>query len=161
LVFPIPPGAHWNDPMPRILPSEQNAKLDARNSKQIHHPKFKMQNKPAVTTLGRLCFHSSVQGHSAKPKRQSKPRVKNDPRHVAAARDLRDRFLEQLNRELLLPPTHGKYDVRRALSASVPPTESPPALPAPVAARSYCSRTGSGAKTVAIDPFSEYIRQRC
>jgi len=30
-----------------------------------------------------------------KPKREKKPKVKNDPKHIAAARELRDRWLEQ------------------------------------------------------------------
>lgn len=49
------------------------------------------------------------------------PRQKNDPQHVAAARELRDRFLVKANSDpgFLLP--QGKYDVSRQLDAA--PTE--------------------------------------
>ena len=60
-----------------------------------------------------------------KPKRPKKERHKNDPKYVAAARELRDKFLEQVNSGQLLPPAppgaHGKYDVSRQLEAA--PTE--------------------------------------
>jgi len=48
-----------------------------------------------------------------------KVRYKNDPQYVAAARELRDRSIEQINAGLLLPPSAcGKYDVSRALEAA-------------------------------------------
>ena len=47
--------------------------------------------------------------------KQPKPRLKNDPKLVAKARELRDRYLEQFNSGLLLPG--GKYAVGRALPA--------------------------------------------
>lgn len=51
--------------------------------------------------------------------RAEKPRPKNDPKLIAAARELRDRYLEQMNERLLLPPAaSGKYDVSRALEAA-------------------------------------------
>jgi len=57
-----------------------------------------------------------------KPKKVRPPRFKNDPQYVAAARELRDRYIEQINSGgapgsgLLLPPSAcGKYDVSRAL----------------------------------------------
>ena len=51
-----------------------------------------------------------------KPKREKKPRVKNDPKLVSAARELRDRYLEQFNSGLsqgALPA--GKYAVGRMI----------------------------------------------
>ncbi len=50
----------------------------------------------------------------AKPKREPKKKAKNDPKFVAAARELRDRYLEQMNTSPLL--SQGKYDVSRTLS---------------------------------------------
>ena len=52
-----------------------------------------------------------------KPKRPPRPRAKNDPKDIAFARELRDRYLEQINSERLLPAAHGKYDVSRQLEA--------------------------------------------
>jgi hypothetical protein len=51
-----------------------------------------------------------------KPKRERKPKVKNDPKHVAAARELRDRYLERFNGGLMLSQT-GKYAVGRVLQS--------------------------------------------
>ena len=51
---------------------------------------------------------------SASPRR---PTPKHDPKHIALARELRDRFLDQVNGDpsLLLPSA--KYEVARALPA--------------------------------------------
>jgi hypothetical protein len=61
-----------------------------------------------------------------KPARAPRKKVKHDPRLVAAARELRDRWLEQVNATPLL--SHGKYDITRALSANTTPIA---ALPTP------------------------------
>jgi hypothetical protein len=49
--------------------------------------------------------------------KQPRPGIKNDPKYVAAARELRDRFLEQVNHpdagRDLLPSGAGKYEVGR------------------------------------------------
>jgi len=54
----------------------------------------------------------------AKPKRPRAPRAKNDPKLLAAARELRDRYLEQFNSGLVLP--QGNYDVSRRLAEAEP-----------------------------------------
>ena len=51
-----------------------------------------------------------------KPKREPKPRRKNAPKLVAAARELRDRWLEQVNADESLILPRGKYDVTKALT---------------------------------------------
>jgi hypothetical protein len=58
-----------------------------------------------------------------KPKRTLKPRQKSDPKHIAAARELRDRYLEQINRGAFVPQIQGRYDVSRQL-APTPTTVS-------------------------------------
>ena len=52
--------------------------------------------------------------------RRSRTRQKHDPKHVAAARELRDRFLEQVDRGLLLPGggCEAKYDASRQLEVA-------------------------------------------
>lgn len=45
--------------------------------------------------------------------------MKNDPRHVAAARELRDRWLEQVNAGSYAVEAQGKYDVGRIIGAGV------------------------------------------
>jgi hypothetical protein len=60
-----------------------------------------------------------------------KPRPKNDPKYVAAARELRDRYLEQINTDRMLPPAaHGKYDVSRQLEAAPSTLKQTPLLKA-------------------------------
>ena len=52
-------------------------------------------------------------------KQEKKPKVKNDPRLVAAARKLKDRWLEQVNGGLYLPMANGKYEVSRGIESQV------------------------------------------
>jgi hypothetical protein len=54
------------------------------------------------------------------PKREPKQKVKNDPRFVAAARELRDRWLEQVNADPSALSSQGKYDVSKELAAQAP-----------------------------------------
>ena len=55
-----------------------------------------------------------------KPNREKRKVTKKDPKLVAAARELRDRYLEQMNHDHRLSSgIHGgKYEVARALPAS-------------------------------------------
>ena len=71
--------------------------------------------------------------------REPKQKPKNDPRLVAAARELRDRWLEQVNSGQYLPEAEGRYDVSRAIEANQSTSNARivsiiPALPAPIAA---------------------------
>ena len=52
-----------------------------------------------------------------KPKKEKQPKVKADPKLVAAARELRDRWLEHVNSGATLIESAAKYDVTRALPA--------------------------------------------
>lgn len=77
-----------------------------------------MQNQSAITSGG-LRFAAPIppKSEAIKAKREPKQKVKNDPRLVAAARELRDRWLEHVTAhpEALLPQGgRGKYDVSRA-----------------------------------------------
>jgi hypothetical protein len=135
LVFPIPPGTHWSDAKPVILPgqAEQN---------ELANPKSKIQTTaapmPLPPTTRRVQFGrppaagtkaTNVVVNASKPKPAKKPKQKHDPRHIAAARELRDRYLEHVNsHEHALPAAKGKYHVSKHL----PPPEAgdPPVLEA-------------------------------
>ena len=52
-------------------------------------------------------------------KKEKKAPVKNDPRLVAAARELKDRWLEEINSGRYLPMANGKYEVTRAIGERV------------------------------------------
>jgi len=56
--------------------------------------------------------------------------VKNDPRLVAAARELRDRWLEQVNSGHSPPEAAGKYEVSRQLQAAPTAAKQIPLLTA-------------------------------
>lgn len=56
-----------------------------------------------------------------KAKRPRKVRQKNDPKYVKAARELRDRYLEEVNTGRFLPAANGKYDVSRQLMSAPGP----------------------------------------
>ena len=50
-----------------------------------------------------------------KKERPRKQRQKNDPRLVSAARELRDRWLEEVNSGALQLQGRGKYEIGRAI----------------------------------------------
>ena len=78
---------------------------------------------------GALCGFSFAAPPPPKPAKEPKPkpqRVKNDPRYAAAAREIRDRWLEKITREPDLLAPAGKYDLARHLpdeQASLPVVE--------------------------------------
>jgi hypothetical protein len=134
IVLPIPPGMRWDDEMPRILPSEESPKQlnesghgrDARATKRA---------KPAenLATLRRNGLRFDIPEQDVPPAemklakllsaKEKPPRAKrhSDPRLVAAARELRDRWLEQINTNSLLIAAPGKYAVGRAVQVIVAP----------------------------------------
>jgi hypothetical protein len=135
LVFPIPPGVRWNDEMPRILPVARAAGPCLEDKKAMKKNTGRRPVPQNNITAGGLRF-VEAKALPAKPKasRGPKPKVKNDPKLVAAARDLRDRWLEKVNspggEPLLL--SQGKYDVSRTLAS--PPVKEIPQLPHAIAA---------------------------
>jgi hypothetical protein len=121
LVLPIPPGLHWSDEMPRIPANaaSQPAIEDRRVAVKARRAKAALDMSPP-TRHGPRQYGAPPPVMPApqvveKPKPQKKPKVKADPKLVSAARELRDRYLEQINITPLLPV--GKYDVSRALEA--------------------------------------------
>ena len=131
LVLPIPPGVHWNSEMPRIIPSGTGSQpvLEEKHALKTRAAELPKPPKPK-----RLYMHFDApepppEPVVEKPKREKKPKVKNDPALVAKARELRDRWLEKVNApggtqggmqggtqggaSVLL--AHTKYEVSRAL----------------------------------------------
>jgi len=113
IVLPIPPGKRWDDGMPRILPAEpQVPKLAAPRPKKP----TAAAAPPAPVALASLRFAPAKPPEPAaaeKPKPAKKPKAKNDPKLVAAAREFRDRYLEEVNAGRWLPQANAKYDVAR------------------------------------------------
>lgn len=138
IVLPIPPGTHWSDAKPAVLPgavlpgagmeNHGTAALPegSEKAKRVRKPKPKappIKSSLSVSNGLRFGPPTPAQPTVEKPKPQKRPKQKNDPKHVAAARELRDRYLEQINTERMLPPgAQGKYDVSRALACGTAPT---------------------------------------
>jgi hypothetical protein len=124
IVLPIPPGTHWSDAKPLILPGDpQHAALEGPSVPRTKKAKAEPPRAPATPgpLSGALFFAPPAPPKEQKPPREKKPKAKNDPRLVAKARELRDRYLEHLaaNPSAALLPTCGKYDVSRALPSAI------------------------------------------
>lgn len=172
LVLPIPPGTHWSDAKPIVLPEsardQEEVKLLEDEVARLEREKKALQKglrgqglrgavakvpKPKPTkqvAAGGLRFgppgdveRAANHAADAQAKRQAKERAaaidaelkvakqtarrakrKFDPAQVAFARELKDRWLEQVQAQpelLALPPQSAcgshRYDVRRALPA--------------------------------------------
>lgn len=138
LVLPIPPGMHWSDAKPIVLPGMEEASQN--QAKKLPAPRQTKSNltpilKAPKSTLGRLQFAPPTPPKPEKPAREAKaPRqkVKADPKFLAAARELRDRWLEKVQEDPSLLLSRGKYDVARALAA--PAQRDVPQLPNALAA---------------------------
>jgi hypothetical protein len=169
IVLPIPPGTHWRDAKPLLLPGlppppqempltlpggqpvrirpeapkltrSQRAALERAKSAHLGASPL---GKRAVIRGGRIKyvdipgFDASTDGpdelaslNPPKPKKPRAPRQKHDPKYIEAARELRDRYLEQVNADRALPAAHGKYDVSRQLEAAPSTLKQTPLLKA-------------------------------
>ena len=146
LVLPIPPGTHWADAKPVVLPGSVDAEEKARKALPGKAPRVQVLAPacPPRTSIasGGLRFAMPAappKEAAAKAKRGPKRKVKNDPKLVAAARELRDRWLEHVNAGGATLPSRGKYDVALPVEViDAPPLALPrdvtPLLPAPAAA---------------------------
>jgi len=148
LVLPIPPGLHWSDPMPVLVPSSSDeVSKDTPPKPRCGKPRVKQPEvgskggpmKPTVSPRAKAQFGrpgatmpvveqpkpESIP--DPKPARKARPpKERIDPAMVAKARELRDRYLERVNGspDALLAPA-ARYDVSRTLAAP----DAPRALP--------------------------------
>jgi len=131
LVLPIPPGVHWKDPMPILIPEAQKA-LPEPEKKTRSGETPKPQLMPPTRRRVQFGPVPTAQPpepvvEKPKPEKKKREKVKADPAHVAAARELRDRWLEQVNASGGRAPLigEGKYDVARHLPATPEPMPAP------------------------------------
>ncbi len=135
IVLPIPPGTHWSDAKPMILPNEPITRTLHNEGTEITK-KDKAKKRPASCALNLhaqpiapirrngLMFDIPKQGEPlpaikpAKALKEKSPRPKRvcDARLVSAARELRDRWLEEVNAGRYLLEASGKYEVRRLMA---------------------------------------------
>jgi hypothetical protein len=120
LVLPIPPAKHWRDVMPVVLPKEKKMLAEESGNKSgVPKPKapkrrFVQFGPPPRTPVAPPQAATVVLAGMPVPKKKQK--LKNDPKHVAAARELRDRYMEQFNTNAAALTSSGKYDVSRQLA---------------------------------------------
>jgi hypothetical protein len=123
LVFPIPPGIHWRDIRPAdVTPPEIPRDGQPRLAAPVERRAARTKPAPAPVTdatcaaAGGLRFAPPEPAKQPKPAKARPPQARIDPKYIAAARELRDRYLEQVNDRMMLPAAAaGKYDVSRAL----------------------------------------------
>jgi hypothetical protein len=133
LVFPIPPGTHWSDAMPIVLPGasagERMVEDRRPRERKPKQPKGPVIPKTSIAIgglhLGPVVATTApaVPSPEAKGKREPKAKPKNDPKYIAAARELRDRWMEQQDR--LVFPAPAKHDVRRMIGGPSNQTVTP------------------------------------
>ncbi|HEV2295894.1 MAG TPA: hypothetical protein VGR35_18755, partial [Tepidisphaeraceae bacterium] len=128
IVFPIPPGLHWRDEMPVMVGesaetgSHDSAEQKPR-AKSVRKPKPEVLIPPTKRRPRQFAppteSDDGAEPAVEKPKPEKKPKppaAKIDPKYLAAARELRDRYLERVNEDPQALTAVGKYDVARALA---------------------------------------------
>jgi len=136
IVLPIPPGVGWRDVMPVVLPggeaggdTDRNVRATGpmRNARpgKVKATGSSAEAKQSSTLLsGGLRFGPpatvtaeppAVKETPTKSRREPRVKQKNDPRLVAAARELRDRWLDEVNAGRILSRPIAKYDVSRQI----------------------------------------------
>jgi hypothetical protein len=145
-VFPIPPEVHWRDAKPVVLPGMQGpggelvpltglakkaekprvstaAKMAVVRSKSAHLQGLPA-GKAAVITANGLRYVDRGD-YVPEPKAKRGPRAaagKNDTKLAAAARELRDRYLEHINRGAgVAADAIGRYRVSRGIEGGAIP----------------------------------------
>ena len=135
LVLPIPPGVHWSEV--RAVEQETTKALNHEEAKATKGQTISKSSSCASClrgesrssiAMGGLRFASPKPEKKEKAPRAKVAKVKNDPKVVAAARELRDRWTEQLNAGAMLV-SEGKYQLTTNVSASEPPPQPSPGLP--------------------------------
>jgi hypothetical protein len=146
IVLPIPPGTHWSEVRAMILPGMESSEVGGQRSgqKALPAPARRAKPKPIAkrnpVARNGMWFDVPKQPEkvaTAKAPKEKRPKATHDRRLIAAARELRDRYLEHVNGQVLA--REGKYDVSRTIDDATPPravalpVRGPAALPAPVA----------------------------
>jgi hypothetical protein len=133
IVLPIPPGTHWSDAKPMVVPGmEKFGGAALPEGEPAPKPKREKKPKPLIPASVSKIVRSGLRfgpiptpptPKAEKPKREKQ---KNDPKLVAAAREFRDRYLDEVNSGRHMLEANGKYDVSRQLAAA-------PLAPEPIA----------------------------
>ena len=113
IVLPIPPGMHWSEVKDVIMPTlERREETKALPEKRAMVKRVVKKVQSITVLSGALYFAAPEPVVAEKPVREKRKKVKNDPKFVAAARELRDRWLEQMNSGNVIVG-NGKYEVAK------------------------------------------------
>lgn len=122
IVLPIPPGTLWSEATLPALPGFEVAALPG--PRRVAAKKVRIVERPLEVRRNGLRFDvPRVEAASAvvvAEKKAPRAKVKCDPRLVAAARELRDRWLEHVNAGGAEVGAAGKYEVARLVDAGTP-----------------------------------------
>ena len=149
IALPIPPGMRWSDELPVLRPAQAETPREKprapRKAKAKPVPGTVASPQEPTTNPGKRVYvafgmptqapppaptpapEAVVEVPREKPRREKR---KADPTLIAAARELRDRWLEQVEENPALLLSHGKYDVARELEGPLPQVVEVRALPA-------------------------------
>jgi hypothetical protein len=131
LVFPIPPGVSWRDGLPVVLTDERSEVGGQRSANATKKPRAKKVLKAPILKGGLWFAHQAVV-EKVEPAKEdaslAKPKI--DPRLVKLARELRDRWTEQVGAGLILPPP-ARHDVRRMIAHEPEALTAPAVSPEP------------------------------
>ena len=122
LVLPIPPGTHWRDAKPIVLPGAASDEPKHLPTPRERKPKAPAINPASIASGGLRFAMPKPEVPEAKAEPTPKKKLKHDPGLIAVARELRDRWLEQVNADPSILTASGKYDVGRALESASQPT---------------------------------------
>ncbi len=139
LALPIPPGVDWRDLKPIEIPGmkEGTKQLEGdcpqspgmkktRSSKQKIIMTQPVRNQLHFGRPGSYKVDEVIEPpKTEKPKRVKKPNIKLDPKFVAASRELRDRYLEEVNEHGYRLESTGKYELTRQLHQENTPHPNP------------------------------------
>ncbi len=135
-MFPIPPGTHWSEVKAVAVPVERGLAVPAEQKQIASRKRSGQRPKPPQRPAGLLSgfrfasdekLREQEAPKAAKAKPPKAPQAKIDPKFFTAARELRDRWMEQVNGDALALPSQGKYEVTRMLEA--PSMKVNPTLP--------------------------------
>ena len=131
LAIPIPPGVHWSEAQP--LPSPEEDAVAPRRTRKKATAAVRLE---APSNGLSFCIPKpgeaapAVETTEIEVARPKVVKVKADPRHVEAARELRDRYLEEVNGGGYRLEGDAKYDVARLPSAGSMLRNALPSTPA-------------------------------
>lgn len=132
IVLPIPPGVHWRDVKPieirraesgtdghqlegpAVAPAAKRKRSAPVKDHRLEKPTNGMKFEVPRPNTNDDAKADQAEKQERK-ERVKKPAAKIDPQFVSAARELRDRYLEQVNENGYRLESAGKYDLKKSI----------------------------------------------